>query len=170
MLTVFRSLSKPFCLVTLIGLTASLALSGCGPRPEGSAAPAQPSGASFTDTGAYEMHFNAVRSDTLTPDVARAYGIDRSKNRVMLNVTVLRKEPANTMHKAVEAAVSVDARNLNGQMKPLELRRVNEGDAIYYIGETGISGSEILVFDIKATPANESTPITAQLRREFFAD
>jgi len=150
-----------------VGLLVAL---GCGQRPQGSAAPAQLSEASFTESGAYELHFNAVRSDTLTPDIARAYGIDRSKNRVMLNVTVLRKDGTPAVRKPVEAAVSVDARNLNGQLKPMELRRVNEGDAIYYIGETGISGSEILVFDIKATPASESTPIAAQLRREFFAD
>jgi hypothetical protein len=143
---------------------------GCGPRPEGSAAPAQPSESSFKEAGVYELHFNAVRSDTVAPDVARAYGIERSKNRVMLNVTVLRKDPDSAARKGVEANVSVDARNLNGQMKTMEMRRVNEGDAIYYIGETGISGSEILVFDIKATPANETMPITAQLRREFFSD
>ena len=88
----------------------------------------------------------------------------------MLNVAVLRKDPATSARKAVEATVSVNARNLNGQLKEMTLRRVNEGDAIYYIGETSISGSEILVFDIKATPANESTPIEAQLRREFFSD
>ena len=151
-------------------LTAALIATGCSQRPEGGAAPAQPSEASFKEIGAYQLHYNAVRSDSLTPEVARAYGIERSKNRVMLNVTVLRKDPASTASKPVEAAVTVDARNLNGQLKNIALRRVNEGDAIYYIGETGISGSEILVFDIKATPANESTPLEAQLRREFFAD
>jgi hypothetical protein len=143
---------------------------GCGPRPEGSAQPAQPSESSFTDAGSYELHFNAVRTDMVKPDVARMYGIERSKNRVILNVTVLRKEPDKIGRKAVEAVVAVSARNLNGQQKSMEIRRVNEGDAIYYIGETGISGSEILVFDISATPNNESTPITAQLRREFFSD
>jgi len=160
---------NPTKLASCFLLTALLAV-GCGERPQGSAAPAQLSESSFKELGPYELHFNAVRTDTLTPDVARAYSIERSKNRVMLNVTVLRKEGTPAVRKAVEAAVSVDARNLNGQLKSMELRRVNEGDAIYYIGETGISGSEILVFDIKATPTNESTPIAAQLRREFFAD
>ena len=83
---------------------------------------------------------------------------------------VLRKDGANATRKPVEAQVSVNARNLNGQQKNMEIRRVNEGDAIYYIGEISISGPEILVFDIAATPSTESTPITAQLRREFFSD
>jgi uncharacterized protein DUF4426 len=161
----FRTVSTlSICVLSMLVIVA------CGERPQGAAAPAQPSESSFKEAGAYELHFNAVRSDTVAPEVARAYGIERSKNRVMLNVTVLHKDASTPTRKAVEATVAVDARNLNGQMKPMEMRRVNEGDAIYYIGETGISGSEILVFDIKATPANESTPIAAQLRREFFSD
>jgi len=163
-------ISRASCNFLFIAFVASSLIVGCGRRPEGSAQPAQPSESSFKDAGSYELHFNAVRTDMVKPDVARTYGIERSKNRVMLNVTVLRKDADNIARKAVEAIVAVSARNLNGQQKSMEIRRVNEGDAIYYIGETGISGSEILVFDISATPNNESTPITAQLRREFFSD
>jgi hypothetical protein len=146
-------------------------LAACGQqRPEGAAAPpAQRSEDSFKQFGPYQLHYNAVRTDTLTPEVARAYGIERSKNRVMLNVTVLRKDGASE-GKPVEAQVSVDAYNLNGQQKQISIRRVNEGSAIYYIGETGINGAEILAFNIKATPANETTVLEAKLQREFFSD
>jgi hypothetical protein len=156
--------------VCIVSVGASL-VAGCGQqRPEGAAAPpAQRSEESFKEFGPYQLHYNAVRSDTLTPEVARAYGIERSKNRVLLNVTVLRKEGASE-GKPVEAAVSVDAYNLNGQRKDLPIRRVNEGSAIYYIGETGISGAEILAFNIKATPVDDSTVLEAKLRREFFSD
>jgi hypothetical protein len=50
------------------------------------------------------------------------------------------------------------------------MRRVSEGDAIYYIGEVSISGSEILVFDITVTPTGESTPLKVKFKREFFAN
>jgi hypothetical protein len=33
-----------------------------------------------------------------------------------------------------------------------------------------ISGSEILVFDIKALPQDETTPVELKFKREFFAD
>ncbi len=165
---VFRPWSPLFGSFVLTGV---LVAAGCGQqRPEGvSAPPAQRSEESFTQVGPYQMHFNAVRSDSLSPEVARAYGIERSKNQVMLNVTVLRKEGASE-GKPVEATVSVDAHNLNGQLKQVSIRRVNEGAAIYYIGETGITGQEILAFDIKATPVNESLVIEAKLQREFFSD
>src|SRR5215471_8463580 len=104
---IFRSACKFFAFAFL----AAALLFGCGRRPEGSAQPAQPSESSFKDAGSYELHFNAVRTDTVKPDVARTYGIDRSKNRVMLNVTVLRKDADNIARKAGEAAVSVNARN-----------------------------------------------------------
>src|SRR5262245_16449705 len=146
-------------------------LAACGQqRPEGAAAPpAQRSEESFKEFGPYQIHYNAVRTDTLTSEVARAYGIERSKNRVMLNVTVLRKE-GNAEGKPVEAAVSVEAYNLNGQQKQISIRRVNEGSAIYYIGETGINGAEILAFNIKATPVADTAVLEAKLKREFFSD
>jgi hypothetical protein len=111
-----------------------------------------------------------LRTDTLTPDIARTYGIQRSTNRVMLNVTLLRKEADKAPRKPVNATVEVDAYNLNGQLKNLEMRRVSEGEAIYYIGETSISGSEILVFDIKVTPEGDNQPLEVKLKREFDAN
>ena len=55
------------------------------------------------------------------------------------------------------------AYNLNGQLKDLKMRRIQEGTAIYFIGEVGISGTEILVFDIDATPRGgaDATPCSS---------
>jgi hypothetical protein len=130
-------------------------------------ATAQPSDESFRDFGSYEVHYNAVRTDALTPEIARNYGIQRSTNRVMLNVTVLRKEAGT--RKPVPAEVKVDARNLNEQLKDIELRRISEGEAIYYIGEVSISGTEILVFDIAVTPEGTQTPLSVKFTREFVS-
>src|SRR5689334_7294243 len=149
---------------------ATLTLAGCGRESQLSGIPAQSAQESFQDFGNYEVHFNAVRTDSLTADVARAYNIERSKNRVLLNVTVLHKEADHAPRKPVEGKVDVDAYNLNGQLKPLEMRRISEGEAIYYVGEVSISGSEILVFDIKVTPANETKPLEVKFKREFFTD
>jgi Domain of unknown function (DUF4426) len=143
---------------------------GCGKTPQQAVAAAQPSDETFKDFGNYELHFNALRTDSLTPEIARANGIQRSQNRVMLSVTVLRKDAAQTPRKPVEASVQVDCYNLNGQLKNIEVRRVTEGDAIYYIGEVTIAGAEILVFDITATPTGEAAPLTAKLKREFFSN
>jgi hypothetical protein len=155
-----------FC-VSLLALSAAVA--GCNRTPNASTAPAQPATESHQEFGDYAVHYNALRTDSLTPDVARSYGIQRSSNRVMLTVTILRKENAQSNGKPVDGAVDVSSYNMNGQMKGIEMRRVSEGDAIYYIGEVSISGAEILVFDISATPTGESSPLKVKLQREFFA-
>ena len=140
---------------------------GCDYMPQHKVATAQPSDETFRDFGTYEVHYNAVRTDSLPAEIARSYGIQRSKNRVMLNVTVLRKEADHAPRKPVDAEVKVDAYNLNGQLKNIEVRRVSEGDAIYYIGEVSIGGAEILVFDISVTPDGESAPLTVKFKREL---
>ena len=146
-------------------------LSACdaGRTPTGGAPAAAPSEPSFQDFGDFEVHYNALRSDELGADVARAYGIERSANRVMLNVSLLAKSPEGRT-RPVDGTVTASAYNLNGQLKSLELRRVTEGPAVYFIGEVGITGNEILVFDIDARPAGRDSAYHVQFKREFFAD
>jgi hypothetical protein len=50
------------------------------------------------------------------------------------------------------------------------LRRIEEGSSVYFIGEVGISGTEILVFDIDAMPREGSGHYPVQFKREFVAD
>jgi len=161
----------------IVALSAVLAVAagvaGCNNAQQGANTPAQtaqPSNESFQDFGNYEVHYNALRTDALTPEIARSYGIQRSGNRVMLNVTVLRKKADHEPRQPVDAAVQVDAYNLNGQLKSMDMRRVSEGDAIYYIGEVSISGAEILVFDISVMPGGETAPLKVKFKREFFAN
>jgi len=152
-------------------LTAAALAAGCAKRPESPTfPPAQPSEESFKEFGNYEVHYNAVRADRIAAEIARAHGIERSKNRVMLNVTMLRKEADQAPRKPVKGVVSVDAYNLNGQLKSIDIRQVTEGEAIYYIGEVSIGDSEILVFDIKAQPENETSAFAVKFKREFFSD
>jgi predicted secreted hydrolase len=100
--------------------------------------------------------------------VARAYGIQRSANRVLLNVSVL-KNNADGTTTPIDAAVTATAYNLNGQLKELTMRRITEGASVYFIGEVAISGNEILVFDISAIPSGQASKYSVQFKREFFA-
>jgi hypothetical protein len=149
---------------------AMLALAGCdaGGPEAGQARTAAPSEPTHQDFGDFEVHFNAVRTDELTAAVARAYGIERSANRVLLNVSLLRKGPDGRTT-PVDGTVTASAYNLNGQLKNLEMRRVTEGSSVYFIGEVGISGTEILGFDISARPADQPGQYAVQFKREFVA-
>ena len=39
------------------------------------------------------------------------------------------------------------------------MRRITEGTSFYFIGEVGISGTEILVFDIDAVPSGQAVEV-----------
>ena len=156
--------------VAIVTATASLLLlAACGPDKPSPPPQARPSESTQTDFGDLEVHYNAVRTDQLTPDIARSYGIERSPNRVLLNVAMLRKVPGSAAV-PVDGTVTVGAHNLNGQLKSIEMRRVQEGPAIYFIGEVGFSGDEILVFNISVAPATGSGRHEVQFKREFSAD
>ena len=97
------------------------------------------------DFGAYIVHFNALTTDQLHAEVAQQYGIVRSDNRPMLNVSILRKEDGG-LPQPVSGQVTVAANNLTGQLKSGSLREVREQEAIYYIGEYGIANGGTLIF------------------------
>lgn len=155
--------------IACLAAATFLAAACGGPDVEPRAQPAQFSAETSENFGDYELHFNAVRTDQLTPEVASNYGIQRSTNRVLLNVTMLHKQAGAASPVPVEGQVSVNAYNLNGQLKNVNIRRITEDTAVYYVGEVSITGNEILVFEISATPAGETEAFTVKFQREFFA-
>ena len=120
-----------------------------------------------TRAGDYVVHHNAVPAASVAPDVARRYGITRSVNRALINITVRQGEPG--ADRAVQATVKLAATNLNGQRQVLRAGEVREGDAVYYLAEARISGNDTLVFELEVTPGGATAPITATFQQEFFA-
>jgi hypothetical protein len=90
----------------------------------------------------------------------------RSKNRAMLNVSVLEKG-TNT---PVTAEVDVKTVNLTGQMKNVTMRMIQEQEAIYYIGETAVANQETLIFDISVKPDGEDEASDMRFKRQFYTD
>ena len=75
-----------------------------------------------TRTGGYTIHHNALTTDNLPAQVATTYGIPRSKNRALLNLSVIRDEPG-TMGTAVKAEIRAVAPNLFGQIAIYHFRK-----------------------------------------------
>lgn len=151
----------------LIALFMFGLLSACsGPGESANVPDAQPAGATSIDIGDHVVHFSAQSTDQLPPEVARAYNIVRSKNRAMLNVSVLREAD----NSAVAAIVTVRTVNLTGQLKSITMRRIDEQEAIYYIGEVAVANREVLVFDISVTPEGANTTSELRFKRQFYTD
>ena len=141
--------------ISLLSLSVCLAvLSGCQQAANTEAELAQPALAgteTSKDFGDYVVHFNALSTEQLSPDVARQYDIVRSGNRALLNVSIIKKVPG-ALGTSVSGSVSASAVNLTGQLKNITIREIREEQAIYYIGEAMISNEETLIFTIDATP------------------
>jgi len=153
--------------ITLIALSFIWLVSACGGPGESADVPeAQPAGATSADIGDHVIHFSAQSTDQLPPEVARAYNIVRSKNRAMLNVSVI----SEADNRPVTAGVSVKTVNLTGQLKNITMRQIDEQDAIYYIGEVPVANRETLIFDISVMPEGVNTASDVRFKRQFFTD
>ena len=154
----------------LIAFSLAALLAACGGPGDSAKVPtAQPAEATSSDIGDYIVHFSAQTTDQLTPDVAGAYNIVRSKSRAMLNVSVVRKSDGQS----VPATVSVKTSNLTGQLKNVTMRKIEEpGDtvAVYYIGETPVANRETLLFDISVKPEGQNTVSEVRFKRQFYTD
>lgn len=120
-----------------------------------------------TKADGYTIHHNVITTDMLTPDISRAYRIPRSRNRGMLNVSVI-KDEEGTLGTPVTADVRAYSTNYLGQRRPVPLREIREGDAIYYIGDFLVHHGETLSFTMEVRPAGVSQTYTAQMSQEFF--
>lgn len=122
-----------------------------------------------THTGGYTIHHNALTTDNLPIQVANAYGIQRSKTRGLLNVSVLRDD-LNGPGTPVRAEIIAVARTLYGQIRPMDMREVVEGEAIYYLADFPVAHREILNFDLEILPEGGRYPLRANMRQEFYTD
>ena len=95
--------------------------------------------------GKWEVHYIAFNTTFLSPEIATANGISRSPNNILVNISVLDKSTKS----AQNVAITGTARNLLGITKILEFKKVNEGDAIYYLAQLPFSDEEHYRFNIQ---------------------
>ena len=119
------------------------------------------------DFGQFVIHYNAMATDFLPPEIARQYRITRSRNRGMINITVLKKilgSPGQPVH----ARIEVTASNLAGQSRRIHTREIRDGNAIYYIGEFGVANEETLKFNVRARPQGTQQDVEVGFSQDFY--
>lgn len=104
--------------------------------------------------GEYEVHYMGLSSSFLTPEVAKIYDIPRSRALGFLNISVLQKKATDELPAALNATVTGKIRNLIGQSRDIEFRRVQEGKAIYYISTFRFDDGDMYNFDLDVVPSN----------------
>lgn len=120
--------------------------------------------------GDYIIHYNALNSSLITPEVAKAYGIRRSDSRALINISVL-KNVENQLATAVKAKVTASGRNLTGQTRNVDMREIDEGDgAIYYIGELSVRNMETFDFTVVVLVEGQNKPFNVKFRQQFYTE
>jgi hypothetical protein len=104
--------------------------------------------------GSLEIHYNALTTDELLPEVARSYKIERSKTRGLVTMSVLTRNKLGALT-PVPAKISVYVTNLNQQLANVTMREINEGTAIYYLGEFRVTPPDTLKFTATVEVAGE---------------
>ena len=122
------------------------------------------------DFGNYVVHYNALNTNLIPPQVAQGYGIARSSSRALLNVTVLKKV-MDTPGTPVSASVKASATNLTGQLRELQIRQIDDSEgAIYYIAEFPVHNLETYRFEITVSIAGETDPLLVRFTQQFYTE
>lgn len=154
---------------------ACLSLAACS-QPGGNTAQNEPADdvmpatESYKAFGEYVVHFNAVPTTDLPASIAGEYGIVRSNNRILLNVSMLRSDAEGLGTTPVPGTVEASASNLTGQLRNLLTREQREDQAIYYLAETQVVNGETLIFTVDATPEGMTEPFRVRFQKQFFID
>jgi hypothetical protein len=118
----------------------------------------------------YVVHYNALRTDLLPPQVAQGYGIQRSSSRALVNITVMKKGGGGD-ETAVSAKIIVNATNLTGQRREITMREIDDAvGAIYYVGELPVHNLETYQFKVNILPEGESEPLLVEFRQQFYTE
>jgi hypothetical protein len=104
--------------------------------------------------GEYEVHYMGLSSSFLSPEVAKLYDIPRSGSLGFLNIAVLQKSIGGQVPAAIDAELKGSIRNLIGQSRELEFRRIREGQAIYYISTFRFDDGDMYNFELDVVPNN----------------
>ena len=114
--------------------------------------------------GNWDVHYIALNSTFLTPDVAKQYGIVRSKFNGLINISVLDRKDKT----AQSVILTGEAKNLLGVVKKLTFKEVQEGQAIYYLAVLPFSDREQYRITLNINDGNDQRSFTFQ--HKFYAD
>lgn len=116
--------------------------------------------------GSMNVHYIAIGSTFLTPEIAKVYGITRSRYNGLINISVL--DNTKTGNPAKTVSIAGKAKNNLGQFKAVEFTEVKEGDAIYYLAQIKYSNEETIHFTLAINDGKEQQ--TLKFSQKFYVD
>ena len=111
------------------------------------------------------VYYNAFPTDSLPPQMTKQYGLKRSKNYAMINISVMEKGAG--VPTGVKSKVTGQLKNLMGQSRALEFREIKEGQAVYYIAQIGVQSKENVNFYIDIVPQGSTEKYEIKFSKKF---
>ena len=115
--------------------------------------------------GDWNVHYIAFGSTFVTPEIAKAYGITRSKYKGIINISVLNRNKGNTAEKV---NIRGKAKNLLGNTVELKFKEIVEDKSVYYIAQIDYSNAETFRFEIDIYQGNAAQSF--KFTQDFYAD
>jgi hypothetical protein len=116
--------------------------------------------------GSMNVHYMAIGSTFFTPEIAKIYGIKRSRYNGLINISVLDNTKKGSPAKTV--SLTGQAKNNLGQFKDLAFKEVKEGNAIYYLAQVKYNNEETIHFDIMINDGKEKQQL--KFSQKFYVD
>lgn len=116
--------------------------------------------------GEYQLHYMALSTASLRPEFAQQYGLPRSDRRAYLNLSVTQLVDGVPM--PVPAVITGERRNLVGQLFPLRLTEVREGQGIYYLDDFAFTAREPIRFRVEVQPQGSERSWTLNFEQRVY--
>ncbi len=148
---------KPITNSTLIGIFGALVLLVTFvPQPA--------SAEQMQAFGPWEVHYVVIPTTFLQAEIAKQYNIVRSKNRALINVSLIHSTSGPS-----SATVGGTVVNLLSQRQQLKFREVREGEAVYYLADLKHTDRDLLRFELQVQPP-EGELLQVKLQQKMYAD
>lgn len=108
--------------------------------------------------GQWDVHYIVLDTTFLTPEIAKANQIVRSKYNALVNISVLDKDT----QEAQNLSVTGSARNLLGSKTDLNFKKVVDGKAIYYLAVLSHDHRETFRFEVTVQQGNKQEVLKFQ--------
>lgn len=121
--------------------------------------------------GEYTVHYNTLSTDMLPAEVASAYAITRSRNRGMLNITVVEDAEAGGPGTPIRARVTAaTVHTLTNRYREVSMREITDGEAVYYIGTFPIRDEDRFQFQVNVQPRDSEQSWQLRFDKQFYVN
>lgn len=117
--------------------------------------------------GNFEVHYMGLTTSDLDAEVARAYGITRSRNVGYLMISLLKTDEGD-MPIAWDGKLEAEMSNLLGQKKTLEFTRIEESNALYFYSTFDFYDANHYRFHVKVTPDGQKRIFDVKFDQKFY--